>query len=548
MRATNGWVVALVAVLSSSLPAFAHDAPRDPNHSAAVAFAVPLEHITIDGNLADWPDDLPRYRLFRASEPYGATDLAKTKLNAGNRDFSGTFRAGYDADKDLIFLAVEIRDEDHVPFRPDPKLECEFCDACEIYTDGLHAERLTPWYEFDGAARCAAVQHVGVAGDGHGGAYANQWLNPGEDNPLMYGTRGKDTKTQFAWKRDGDVTIYEWAVQAYDRFPRATDLKPGARIGFDLVGVDLDRHDGKVTDAPAWVPFGRARWRKFDHADSLGDLVCLPSKAVLGSVSAKVTDATPTAKLAAGMIVELWQGPLPAGEFMCDDEGRFTARLPAGDYALKPAADRAEIAPTQTNFTVKGGEEARVELSVERLNDVAILGEKTVANMAAFYQAMDQCKETDALALLKDTPKLAVSRQPSNGYPAITIAAPKGLAKLTVALLDAGADVKAVEPGHGGTALHGAAWNALSDVAALLIQHGASVDATDREGWTPLMCVAESYAEADEKAPRLAVARILLDSGANPKAVNKSNQTAADVAGPVADRNEMRALLSSPAK
>ena len=43
------------------------------------------------------------------------------------------------------------------------------------------------------------------------------------------------------YQRKGDVTTYEWAIQAYDRYPdRLTQLVPGKRIGFDLAVVNKD--------------------------------------------------------------------------------------------------------------------------------------------------------------------------------------------------------------------------------------------------------------------------------------------------------------------
>ena len=45
----------------------------------------------------------------------------------------------------------------------------------------------------------------------------------------------------MTWRREGDLTTYEWAIQAYDRFPgRPTRLIPGKRIGFDVAIVDKD--------------------------------------------------------------------------------------------------------------------------------------------------------------------------------------------------------------------------------------------------------------------------------------------------------------------
>lgn len=86
-------------------------------------------------------------------------------------------------------------------------------------------------------------------------------------------------------------------------------------------------------------------------------------------------------------------------------------------------------------------------------------------------------------------------------------------------LLDYGAHVDARDPA-GNTALHWAAERGNLDVMRLLIARKAAVDATNRQGTTPLMVAAEHTQPG--------AARLLLASGADPK---KQDYTGRDAFG-----------------
>jgi hypothetical protein len=85
-----------------------------------------------------------------------------------------------------------------------------------------------------------------------------------EENPsLLYGDITK-TKTRMAFRREGDITTYEWAIQAYDHYPdKPTRLVPGMRIGFDVTVCDKDTPaqtpqagNDPEPDRAAWISWG----------------------------------------------------------------------------------------------------------------------------------------------------------------------------------------------------------------------------------------------------------------------------------------------------
>jgi hypothetical protein len=92
----------------------------------------------------------------------------------------------------------------------------------------------------------------------------------------------KKTRTRMAFRRDGDVTTYEWALQAFDHYPdRPTKLLPGVQIGFEVVVCDKDKPaqtpqaaNDPEEDRQAWVSWGPT-WRalKYFDAANLGEIV-----------------------------------------------------------------------------------------------------------------------------------------------------------------------------------------------------------------------------------------------------------------------------------
>lgn len=109
-------------------------------------------------------------------------------------------------------------------------------------------------------------------------------------------------------------------------------------------------------------------------------------------------------------------------------------------------------------------------------------------------------------------------------------------------LLDLGADVD-VRNYKGKTALHYAAKAGFSKVINLLIEKGATVDATDNNGETPLFDAIRSTIKSGEK--QRAALEALLTKGANPNLKNRKGLTPLQVAQRMrrADRDKVVELL-----
>jgi RNA polymerase sigma factor (sigma-70 family) len=241
-----------------------HTIPPRKQRPGPYAQAVPLEGITIDGRLDDWPQNLKRYPIANRLLDRATYDPEEA---APEDDPHGYFMSGYNRELGLIYLAVVVPDTDLVMGNKDAL----HTDSVEIYVDGLCSERHMGgskndnWPQDLQAIQMPVLQYVGLPGDGP--VYAN----PGGGNPtLMYGKISKTT-TQMQFRIADDLMIYEWAVQAFDAYPgRPTRLEPGKSVGLEIAVVDRDSD----RDRPRFITWGRPpRGFKGFDARQLGELI-----------------------------------------------------------------------------------------------------------------------------------------------------------------------------------------------------------------------------------------------------------------------------------
>jgi len=105
-------------LLGLSLPAQAHN--------GKTAYAIPLSGITIDGKLDDWPQEMAIYPIEWISPTYW-----KPAPPDGSADLTASFRAGYDLNANLLYLAIVVQDEDLVIHPEAPNFTNQ--DLCEVY-------------------------------------------------------------------------------------------------------------------------------------------------------------------------------------------------------------------------------------------------------------------------------------------------------------------------------------------------------------------------------------------------------------------------------
>jgi hypothetical protein len=281
-------LTALATVLGFVLTgaAVARDDDAPPARKASVEAPV-LTDITIDGDLKDWPAAIPRYaikNLQHLPPYYGFNGLGGADLST-SPDLSAAFSVGYSPKEQVIYLAVIVRDDKLVV----GNAGFWDTDAVEIYIDGRHTEDSLPAFpagktgETVDASDLPVLQYIGIPGEGRVyGVTKSSGQERGPDNPILMFGDIKKTKTRMAFRREGGVTTYEWAIQAFDHYPdEPTRLIPFKRIGFDLAVADKDKaavSPGPASepedDRTAWVCWG-SDWKglRFLNADHLGEIV-----------------------------------------------------------------------------------------------------------------------------------------------------------------------------------------------------------------------------------------------------------------------------------
>lgn len=137
---------------------------------------------------------------------------------------------------------------------------------------------------------------------------------------------------------------------------------------------------------------------------------------------------------------------------------------------------------------------------------------------------MDAVNRNDAAAVKKLIAQgINVSELDANQDAPLVIAAYKGYADIVRLLLEAGADVTAVDPGMKATALHAAAYAGRTEAAKLLVAYHINIDKQGPyNGYTALHDAIWQN--------NVGVVEVLLDAGANLNLKSNSGQTPLDFA------------------
>ncbi|NKB72158.1 MAG: redoxin domain-containing protein [Candidatus Latescibacteria bacterium] len=285
-----------------------------------------LQGIVIDGDLSDWPTGMEKHYMRNHENYYGPTDLEGQDLTT-SPDLTATFMVGYNPDQERLYFAVEARDDHHVLH--DYEGPWVRRDLVEIYVDGDHSGG---YMDLDGMQEnldpgpYQHLQYMGMAGEGP--------LAP-ENAPSNYflNWHYQPQAVAMAYDRQGDTTIYEWAVAVYDRYPgHPTRLVPGKTLGFDISVTDQDGYGNAIM--VSWGLHPSDHWL---DADTQSDLVLghtrLGADTALHQVAGTLRRAeqapTPLLRL------EALHNDQPVAQTTSRADGGFELPLPKGRYQLR---------------------------------------------------------------------------------------------------------------------------------------------------------------------------------------------------------------------
>jgi ankyrin repeat protein len=149
--------------------------------------------------------------------------------------------------------------------------------------------------------------------------------------------------------------------------------------------------------------------------------------------------------------------------------------------------------------------------------------------------------DVDRLDQLLDAEPISATAYSGDGFTALHFAAFFGAPEAADVLIERGAEVDALGRGWmTGTALHSAVSRLQSDVVRILLEAGASPNARQSAGWTPLHAAAMNG--------DLASVELLLEAGADPAATNDEGRSVSDLAnesGSDATSERIRAALQA---
>jgi len=217
-----------------------------PSHAqnGAIAHAVSVSNIVIDGDLSDWPDDLPR-------NPISLVEYGEAPRDSS--DFSAEFRVGFNLAENALYLALEVRDQSTV-IDTSRLRNWNTQDGCELYVSV-------------GGRKVIGMQ---VHGESIKNATANAILGP------LFGGR-------VAYRRDAGFYRYEWRFDVAELSGGKKVLKENMAVGLDVVVNDMDE-DGSFS----WIAWGQGT-QKYDSRDRVGTALLIRDAArSLGRVSGLV--------------------------------------------------------------------------------------------------------------------------------------------------------------------------------------------------------------------------------------------------------------------
>ena len=288
-------------------------------HNGSVAVAYPVQGITVDGDLSDWPDTCQTYPIERAE--YGSAVVDSLDLRAW-------FRVGYDAGS--LFLAVEAQDEAVVVDTTD---EWNTQDGCEVFVDLAH--RLT-------GSPC--VQHV---------VYGTT-----RDVYLGDGAEAEVESAELAIQRTTTGHRYEWRIDVSKLTSEAPELRAGMVLGMDVALTDRD-----AEGAFSWVAWGRGVG-KLGAPARRGDLILAAAPEEVPALWGRVRWQGDGAGIPPRRVrIELENEPESFWvQLDTDTDGVYRVSLPAGRYNLQAVDVRVPVKRSpQRRFTVHAGREKQIK-------------------------------------------------------------------------------------------------------------------------------------------------------------------------------------------
>lgn len=262
-------------------------------HNGKVAYAYPLEKISVDGDLSDWPPTAVKYLI--------KTTISDTKPKDDN-DFSGFFQLGYRLENHSLYIAFSITDNDFI----------------EDTTENVH------WDTQDGLELSIDARHLPFGSGVASFMYSKKLRNI---NNAFYDSFAKNASwdiMEVAFVRKGNKRFYEWRINLGDQ------MTVGKSIGLDFLVFDKD-----ADNSFSFTGWGKGE-AKFRNPKSLGDVILFANNEKLATVSGNISwDKPMKLQLPGEVQLHSIQNPQLWVATNLDSSGNYSVEVPAGKYELR---------------------------------------------------------------------------------------------------------------------------------------------------------------------------------------------------------------------
>jgi len=289
-------------------------------NTGEIAYAYPIENVTIDGDLSDWGEGRLRFSIERGS----ASDSEPG-------DFEASFQVAHDLAKKSLYVAVEVVDDEHI-----------------------NLEGAVPgWGDQDNHLLYVDREHLPTGSGGvlylYGDRIQEVTYPMASWDPANAGASWDDV--EVASRRDGKKTVYEWRVDLGD------DLALPRTIGLDHLLVDRDSQ----SEDDGTLFFWGEGLGKSANTYRMGDVALLEAETALvtleGVVSwSRAIDEPLPSKVRITSVdrPDLWL------QASVGEDGRYSLKVPTGDFLIsspfgltKPFSEDQDTLPLRIDMSTQ---------------------------------------------------------------------------------------------------------------------------------------------------------------------------------------------------
>lgn len=283
-------------------------------HNGDICYALPIEGISIDGDLSDWPSD---------TKIYSITNYLFGFKPSTDKDLKASMRIGYNLADQSLYVGVEVIDDLYIRNPDNPQWFLQ--DLQTLHLDLDHSKEGSGVIGYELSADTAYVVHQDL----------DTWTSQVQ--------KASWDDVEIKIKRTGDKTIYEWRIFL------GAKMAMNRTIGFDYMVIDKDKEGGS-----GFVVWGKSDKAKHNNENLLGDLILLPANASLVELEGqlkwkgeKLKQYPSKVRLTAVDQPSFWV------QAAVDSMGIYSVKVPTGKYEVS-LVEELEFVKWDAAVRIKG--------------------------------------------------------------------------------------------------------------------------------------------------------------------------------------------------